>query len=277
MGRWRPMLAYRRRRRAPGFQLSTGGQPAGQAAKGRCEGGRVHLREPSIHPSGKAYAWEASTDPLRAARRPTCRGGRDSHAARSMWCHSSRPRAWSMKSRFPICARRWPRYPPTTIPVGESRQCAVRAGQAGSSLWDEWSQKSDKYDAQAARASGAASVLAPFNLESIFHAAMQGGWVNGVDFPASSLILFLWSRSGGAGQAKRRPSRPICCVLLAFLAKSRTGRTPPASKPSPRFQFRPPSRLPRLCSVGALCDRTSQLAQPVPAQHRPLCIRQEHS
>ena len=60
----------------------------------------------------------------------------------------------------------------------------MRAGQAGFSLWDEWSQKSDKYDAQAATRKWRSFRSGSFQLESIFHAAMQGRvGESGVDFP----------------------------------------------------------------------------------------------
>lgn len=136
--------------------------------------------EPSIHPSGKAYAWEASSDPLEG-------------------CTPSNLPGWVRDlARGPFNAV--PFIPATrlvdekqvndlrealaTIPADDYHQwvnfgnALCELGQAGFSLWDEWSQKSDKYDAQAATRKWRSFRSGAFQLESIFHAAMQGGWIN---------------------------------------------------------------------------------------------------
>ena len=51
-------------------------------------------------------------------------------------------------------------------------------GDAGFLLWDEWSQKSSKYDAAEAVKKWRGFKGGAFQLESIFYAAQNGGWVN---------------------------------------------------------------------------------------------------
>ena len=139
--------------------------------------------EPSIHPSGIAYAWEASSDPLEGCTPSTLPGWvRD--LART--AHATQVDATEFVSRYIT--------PGQMLEVKEALgyvecddyhewiavgQCLRSAGAAGFGLWNAWSQTSDKYHPsemgkkwRSFRADGA------LNLETIFFKAQQNGWVN---------------------------------------------------------------------------------------------------
>ena len=136
--------------------------------------------EPSIHPSGKAYAWEASSDPLEGCT-PSNLPGWVRDLARGPFNAVPFIPATRLVDEKQVSDLR---EALATIPAEDYHQwvnfgnALCELGQAGFSLWDEWSQKSDKYDAQAATRKWRSFRSGAFQLESIFHAAMQGGWVN---------------------------------------------------------------------------------------------------
>ena len=136
--------------------------------------------EPSIHPSGKAYAWEASSDPLEGCT-PSNLPGWVRDLARGPFNAVPFIPATRLVDEKQVSDLR---EALATIPADDYHQwvnfgnALCELGQAGFSLWDEWSQKSDKYDAQAATRKWRSFRSGAFQLESIFHAAMQGGWLN---------------------------------------------------------------------------------------------------
>ena len=136
--------------------------------------------EPSIHPSGKAYAWEASSDPLEGCT-PSNLPGWVRDLARGPFNAVPFIPATRLVDEKQVADLR---EALATIPADDYHQwvnfgnALCELGQAGFSLWDEWSQKSDKYDAQAATRKWRSFRSGAFQLESIFHAAMQGGWLN---------------------------------------------------------------------------------------------------
>ena len=136
--------------------------------------------EPSIHPSGKAYAWEASSDPLEGCT-PSNLPGWVRDLARGPFNAVPFIPATRLVDEKQVSDLR---EALATIPADDYHQwvnfgnALCELGQAGFSLWDEWSQKSDKYDAQAATRKWRSFRSGSFQLESIFHAAMQGGWIN---------------------------------------------------------------------------------------------------
>lgn len=142
--------------------------------------GKYFIAEPSIHPSGGVYQWEASSDPFEGC----------------------------VPSTLPDWIKDVARSPMGVMPyiaatrmvdakqVGELRDALstqsaddyhqwvnygnalCELGQAGFTLWDEWSQKSSKYDAGAAFRKWKTFKSGVYQLESIFFNAQNDGWVN---------------------------------------------------------------------------------------------------
>lgn len=136
--------------------------------------------EPSVHPSGKAYVWEASSDPLEGCTPSTLPGWvRDlSRGPFNAAPYIAATRLVDPKQVADL------REALAMIPSDDYHQwvnfgnALCELGQAGFSLWDEWSQKSDKYDAQAATRKWRSFKPGAIQIESIFHTAMSSGWVN---------------------------------------------------------------------------------------------------
>ena len=136
--------------------------------------------EPSIHPCGKPYAWEASSDPLEGCTPSTLPG----------WVRDLARGPFSAVPYMP--ATRMVdlqqvedlRKALSEIPADDYHQwvnfgnALSELGQAGFGLWDEWSQKSDKYDAQAVTRKWRSFKGGAFQLESIFFEAQTRGWEN---------------------------------------------------------------------------------------------------
>lgn len=141
--------------------------------------------EPTIHPSGLAYAWEASSDPLDGVVPSTL----------PTWIRDM--------------SRHAPAVPAAAVPVApirpqrqrdalealqhiaaDDRDTWVQVGQAinnempgadGFALWDGWSQQSAKYDAQdqlRVWRSFKPRGLAGVGLNTVFKMAQDGGWKN---------------------------------------------------------------------------------------------------
>ena len=148
------------------------------------------VAEPSIHPNGTAYCWEASSDPLEGCTPSTLPG----------WVRDL--------SRGPFSAA--PYMPATRLVDGQQVQdlrdalAALEAddyhqwvnfgnalselGQAGFVLWDEWSQKSSKYEAQAVTRKWRTFKGGTFQLESIFFEAQASGWQNPAAVAATPVL-----------------------------------------------------------------------------------------
>ncbi|MEY2656106.1 MAG: hypothetical protein RLZZ524_3134 [Pseudomonadota bacterium] len=135
--------------------------------------------EPSIHPSGKQYVWEASSDPLHGVVPSTLPGWiRDLSRAAA----PAAPVIVATRYVDPKQVEEL-RSALATLPADDYHQWVLfgnalsELGQAGFMLWDEWSKTSTKYDPRQISKwrsfkPGAARI------ESIFFAAQQAGWVN---------------------------------------------------------------------------------------------------
>jgi hypothetical protein len=193
------------------------------------------VAEPSIHPSGKQYVWEASSDPLHGAVPSTLPG----------WVRDL-SRTVQVAEVLPSV-----RYvdPQQVVELRQALQ-ALEAddyhqwvnfgnalselGQAGFALWDEWSQRSTKYDAQSMTRKWRSFRPGGIKIESIFFAAQQAGWVNPMAV---------------SGEAPP-PAVPVEQVRLA---------QPPAEPVAPADLLAPPGML---GVVAAWIGATSRKPQP---------------
>lgn len=147
--------------------------------------------EPSIHPSGTAYAWEASSDPLEGCTPSTLPGWvRD--LARGPFSAVPYMPATRMVDTQQVEDLR---AALASIPADDYHQwvnfgnALSELGQAGFGLWDEWSQKSDKYDAQAVTRKWRTFKGGAFQLESIFFEAQSLGWDNPASVPSMPVAV----------------------------------------------------------------------------------------
>ncbi len=143
--------------------------------------------EPTLHPSGRQYAWEASSDPLEGTIPSTLPAWiRDLGRGASIPSSTSTPSAAP-----PIDPRRLASAHEALRHISsDDRDTWVKAGaaihnemptQEGFSLWDAWSQTSSKYDAQDALRvwrSFTRKGLAGLGLNSVFKMAQAEGWRN---------------------------------------------------------------------------------------------------
>jgi hypothetical protein len=163
--------------------------------------------EPTLHPSGKVYAWEASSDPLDGVVPTTLPSWiRDLGRGAPAVTNYTPPAVLSIDARRLASAREALAAissddRDTWVRVGAAIQNEM-PGQDGFSLWDTWSQGSPKYDAQdAIRVWRSFKVrgLAGVGLNTVFAMAQSAGWKNtgGVlpaaepEVPAEGLVLTL--------------------------------------------------------------------------------------
>lgn len=142
--------------------------------------------EPTLHPSGHRYAWEASSDPLDGVVPSTLPAWIRDLARRQM------PALAPTTTQAPPID---PRRKQSALEAlqhlsSDDREDWVRVGMAihnemptqeGFSLWDTWSQTSSKYDAQDALRvwrSFHRKGLAGTGLNSVFAMAQSQGWQN---------------------------------------------------------------------------------------------------
>lgn len=141
--------------------------------------------EPTLHPSGRRYAWEASCDPLEGIVPSTL----------PAWIRDlSRAKLAPAVVAYeppPVDPRRVKSAQEALQHISsDDRDTWLRAGmaihnemptQAGFSLWDAWSQGSPKYDAQDQMRvwrSFKRRGLAGVGLNTVFAMAQQEGWKN---------------------------------------------------------------------------------------------------
>lgn len=138
--------------------------------------------EPSIHPNGKTYGWEASSDPqegclpstlpgwVRDLSRAPSAGGSLEAAVGSRFVSPEQVLELKEALGFIDCDdyHGW-------IAVGQALRSA---GAAGFGLWDAWSQRSEKYDPSTMGKKWRSFAPRSLNLETVFYRAQQGGWVN---------------------------------------------------------------------------------------------------
>lgn len=142
--------------------------------------------EPSIHPNGRPYGWEASSDPLEGCMPSTLPGWVRDLARGPFAAAASIPATRLVDARQVAELR----DALLLIPSDDYRQwvnfgnALVELGQAGFELWDEWSQKSDKYDPQGTTRKWRSFKPGAIQIESIFFAAQALGWVNPMSIPS---------------------------------------------------------------------------------------------
>jgi hypothetical protein len=136
--------------------------------------------EPSIHPSGKQYVWEASSDPLHGIVPSTLPG----------WIRDLSRAAAPAAPVLPATRYVDPkqveelRSALAALPADDYHQGVLfgnalsELGQAGFMLWDEWSKASTKYDPRPMIGKWRSFKPGAARIESIFFAAQQAGWVN---------------------------------------------------------------------------------------------------
>lgn len=145
------------------------------------------VAEPSIHPSGKQYAWEASSDPMEGCV-PTALPGWIRDLARAPF-HAATSAAVAVPPLAP--ERRVSLLDALQHVDADSRDNWLQVGMAinnelpgaeGFQLWDAWSRQSSKYDAQdqmrvwrSLKPRGLAGV----GLNTVFKMAQDTGWRNG--------------------------------------------------------------------------------------------------
>lgn len=140
--------------------------------------------EPSVHPSGKQYVWEASSDPLHGAVPSTLPGWvRDLSRAMAPAVILPAARYVDPKQVAEL------REAMATLPADDYHQWIMfgnalsELGQDGYMLWDEWSKSSTKYDPQAMTRKWRSFKPGAARIESIFFAAQQAGWINPMSIP----------------------------------------------------------------------------------------------
>lgn len=163
--------------------------------------------EPTIHPNGRVYQWEASSDPLDGVVPSTLPGWiRDLARTPPPVDSYVPPPVQPIDPRRLTSAREALAHissddRDTWVRVGAAIQNEM-PGQDGFLLWDSWSQGSDKYDPQDAIRvwrSFKARGLAGVGLNTVFAMAQGDGWKNTggaqvapqPEFPPEGLVLTL--------------------------------------------------------------------------------------
>lgn len=141
--------------------------------------------EPTIHPSGKTYAWEASSDPLDGVVPSTLPAW-----IRDMSRHAPAPAVPVSQVHAINPARLADAHEALQHIAADERETWVSVGQAinnempgadGFALWDAWSQQSSKYDPQdqlRVWRSFKPRGLAGVGLNTVFKMAQDSGWKN---------------------------------------------------------------------------------------------------
>lgn len=141
--------------------------------------------EPTVHPNGRPYQWEASSDPLQGATPSTLPGWVRDLSRGPFGAAASIPAVRMVDARQISDLR-------SALAVLSSDDyhqwvnfgnALVELGQAGFNLWDEWSQRSAKYDQQAATRKWRSFKSGACQIESIFFEAQRAGWVNPMTLP----------------------------------------------------------------------------------------------
>lgn len=163
--------------------------------------------EPTVHPNGRVYQWEASSDPLDGVVPSTLPGWiRDLARTPPPVDSYAPPPVQPIDPRRLTSAREALAHissddRDTWVRVGAAIQNEM-PGQDGFLLWDSWSQGSDKYDPQdAIRVWRSFKVrgLAGVGLNTVFAMAQGDGWKNTggaqvapqPEFPPEGLVLTL--------------------------------------------------------------------------------------
>jgi hypothetical protein len=195
------------------------------------------VAEPSLHPSGKQYMWEASSDPLHGAVPSTLPG----------WV---RDLSRTVQVAEVIPSARY--VDPAQIDELRSALAALQAddyhqwvtfgnalselGSAGFGLWDEWSQRSSKYDPQGMTRKWRSFKPGAARIESIFFAAQQAGWLNPMSTPAPAAAVPVESvRVAKAPAAQEAPADLLSPPGVLGAVAEWIGST--SRKPQPAFDI----------------------------------------
>lgn len=142
--------------------------------------------EPSIHPNGNQYVWEGSSDPLEGCVPSSLPGWvRDMARVQTVGPVIIQAVRFTDDKQVEDL-----REALSALPADDYHQwvnfgnALCQLGQVGFSLWDQWSQKSAKYDPRAVTGKWRSFKPGSYQLESIFFAAQNSGWVN----PASVAV-----------------------------------------------------------------------------------------
>lgn len=136
--------------------------------------------EPSIHPNGRRYDWEGSSNPLEGCI-PSALPGWIRDLSRNVFGAASTIPATRLVDEKQVAELR---EALSSLPSDDYHcwvnfgNALVELGQTGFQLWDEWSQKSSKYDPQFITRKWRSFKPGAIQLESIFFTAQQGGWLN---------------------------------------------------------------------------------------------------
>ena len=141
--------------------------------------------EPSIHPNGNKYNWEASSDPLEGCT-PSSLPGWIRDLARGPFAAVPFIAATRFVDPQQVSDLRTAL---ASIKADDREQwvnfgnALVELGQEGFKLWDEWSQTSSKYNPQDSTRTWRSFKPGKYQLESIFFAAQNIGWINPATTP----------------------------------------------------------------------------------------------
>lgn len=166
--------------------------------------------EPSVHISGRAYSWEAESDPLADA----------TPSPLPDWLRGFVAPATTVSTAAQVVA-------PATVRDLRSALASLRSddrdtwvalghalkplGDVGRGLWLEWSQTSDKYDARDSAEKWDSFQTSHTGYQAVFAKAQASGWVNPVSGavavvagpvvePGESLLLDYDALTAAAGQ-----------------------------------------------------------------------------
>lgn len=233
------------------YRNATGLKPPGKLGKGvdvKGEGGYIVV-EPSIHASGTAYAWEASSDPTDGA----------AIAPLPDWVVSGpKGPALQLVSSGMIHAQQAIEIRSALGYINaDDRDTWVRMGMALHStgaanaygLWTEWSQQSDKFDPADQRRTWNSFKPSTIHVESIFTEAAAAGWVN----PASKV----------AQQFDERVEQAIEDANTGFRIELVSDNPAPTDSPIP---------VPTLEAIGDWINRRSAVYHPDVTRHTVLAL-----
>lgn len=195
--------------------------------------------EPSIHPNGKPYNWEASSDPTEGCI-PSALPGWIRDLSRTVFGAAASIPATRMVDQKQVDDLREALL---SIPADDYHtwvnfgNALVELGQAGFNLWDEWSKKSNKYDPAQITRKWRSFKSGAIQLESIFFAAQQGGWLNPASIEPEPLPEPVAIKDVPLAQPPKQPD-PIPANLLAppgILGVATGWINQTSSKPQPQF------------------------------------------
>lgn len=181
---------------------------------------------PSMHPNGKRYEWEASSDPLDYGNSVSALPnwirdlGRGSNSAAagpekpaSTRCITDAQKLEIKEALSYIDPDEYHQW----IDIGQTLK---NIGAAGFGLWDTWSQRSEKYDARVMGKKWRSFAPNKLDIETIFFRAQENGWVNPMGKAASEreqVLRDLVEKESMVKDYEVKPSTPA--AVLPFPVK----------------------------------------------------------